>query len=311
LLITSTLWANFYYELAYTSIVAIVIAIAVSPVALFTRKSRIKLAGLFLSSFLAVWIPMRIILARQCSANLSACYEGSQLNPAGAPGTFFKNMVNGLPLTDYSAIAKIQNGRLPFEISGVTLIVALFISLVLILNLYDIVRNNGESESGFSAILGTQARLTAILFSTGLVAAAIMSVSSLSQKTVKWGYAYRHAPSLWLGYAALILMLITLLVSRTNNIVGAVVLVTLVFVLTTGQWGRSFSAVRENSADFEPVSRLYHELYNPDLSKTGQGNVRRCLIIDQLQTKDVNIERYVNPAEKYMMTFHQIPFCNR
>jgi hypothetical protein len=311
LALASTIWANFYYELAYTAVVAILIAVLISPTEAFSKKMRIRYSSVFLISFIAIWIPMRVILAKQCAANLAACYEGSQISPAGAPATFVKNIVNGLPLTDYSAIAKIQNGGLPFEISGLTLFVSIFISIVLILNLKEVFRGSDVNTHDLSENLIIQTRLAAILISTGVVAAAIMSVSTLSQQTVKWGFAYRHAPSLWLGYATLILLLITLLVSRTNYLFGATALVILVVVLTTGQWGRSYSAIRAYSVDFEPVSRLYHELYNADVSDKGLGNSRRCLIVDQLNAKDINVVRYLDPADKFMNTFHQIPFCNR
>jgi len=311
LLVGSTLWANFYYELAYTAIVAIVIAIAVSPSDGFRFVNRIKLAGLFLLSFLVVWIPMRIILARQCSANISECYDGSELSLAGAPATFLKNLVNAHPLTDYSALEKIQAGNLPIMISAVTLFVAVLISVALILNTKGISTSETEGVAQISNLLEMQLRLTAILLSVGIVAAAIMSVSSLSQRTVKWGYAYRHAPVLWLGYASLVLMLIVLIATKTNRTVGALLLVVLVTVLATGQWGRSFEAIRGYNKDFEPASRVYHELYNADLSDTGLANSRRCLIVDELSKKEVNIVRYVEPAEKFMRKFHDRAFCQR
>ena len=311
LLLASTLWANFYYELAYIAIVAIVIAIAVSPTAAFKFTSRIKLAGLFLLSFLVVWIPMRIILARQCSANIAECYDGSELSLAGAPATFLKNLVNAHPLTDYSALEKIQAGNLPIMISAVTLLVSVLISVTLVINSRSILNSDTEGIDQISSVLEVQMRLTAILLSVGIVAAAIMSVSSLSQRTVKWGYAYRHAPVLWLGYASLVLMLIVLIVTKTNRTVGALLLVLFVIVLATGQWGRSFEAIRGYNKDFEPASRVYHELFNADLSTNGLANSRRCLIVDELSKKEVNVVRYVEPAEKFMMTFHQMPFCRK
>jgi len=311
LLLASTLWANFYYELAYTALVAIVIAIAVSPSAEFKFANRLKLGGFFLLSFLVVWIPMRIILARQCSANVSECYDGSELSLAGAPATFLKNLVNAHPLSDYSALEKIQAGNLPIMISGVTLFVAALISITLVINARSTLNSETESADKVSSILEMQMRLTAILLSVGIVAAAIMSVSSLSQRTVKWGYAYRHAPVLWLGYASLVLMLIVLIATKTNRTVGALLLVVLVTVLATGQWGRSFEAVRGYNKDFEPASRVYHELYNADLSDTGLANSRRCLIVDELSKKEVNIVRYVEPAEKFMRKFHDRAFCQR
>jgi len=311
LLLASTLWANLYYELAYTAIVAIVIAIAVSPNAKFKFANRIKLAGLFLLSFLVVWIPMRIVLARQCSANISECYDGSELSLAGAPATFLKNLVNAHPLTDYSALEKIQAGNLPIMISAVTLFVAVLISVTLVIGARSISTSETEGAAQISNLLEMQLRLTAILLSVGIVAAAIMSVSSLSQRTVKWGYAYRHAPVLWLGYASLVLMLIVLIATKTNRTVGALLLVVLITVLATGQWGRSFEAIRGYNKDFEPASRIYHELYNADLSDTGLANSRRCLIVDELSKKEVNIVRYVEPAEKFMRKFHDRAFCQR
>ena len=311
LLLVSTLWANFYYELAYTAIVAIVIAIAVSPKTEFKFSNRFKLGGLFLLSFLVVWIPMRIILARQCSANISECYDGSELSLAGAPATFLKNLVNAHPLTDYSALEKIQAGNLPIMISAVTLFVAALISVTLVINTRSISNSDAEGFDQISKILEMQMRLTAILLSVGIVAAAIMSVSSLSQRTVKWGYAYRHAPVLWLGYASLVLMLIVLIVTKTNRKIGALLLVVLITILATGQWGRSFEAIRGYNKDFEPASRVYHELFNADLSTNGLANSRRCLIVDELSKKEVNIVRYVEPSEKFMRKFHDRAFCQR
>jgi hypothetical protein len=309
LLIASTLWANFYYELAYTAIVAIIAAIAVSPKHEFDWSKRIKLAGLFLVSFLVVWIPMRIVLARQCSADLSECYDGSELNLAGAPATFLKNLVNAHPLTDYSALESYQNGNLPFVISGVTLLVAAFISLSVILNFRLVASSGIKSTDRYSEVLIMQVRLTTILLAVGVFAAAIMSVSGLSQRTVKWGYAYRHAPVLWLGYASLVLMLIIFVLTRTNAIIAALLMILLIAILTTGQWARSLAEIRNYNKSFEPVSRLYHELYNADTRMAGQGNERRCLIVKELSSKEVNLKRYIEPSEKFMITFHNVPFC--
>jgi hypothetical protein len=311
LLIASTIWANFYYELAYTAIVAIVAAIAVSPMRDFDWSKRIKLAGLFLVSFLVIWIPMRIALARQCSANLSECYDGSELNLAGAPATFLKNLVNAHPLTDYSALERYQNGILPFVISGVTLLVAAFISLSVILNFRLVASSDNTSADIYSEVFIMQVRLTTILLSVGIVAAAIMSVSSLSQRTVEWGFAYRHAPVLWLGYASLVLMLIIFVLTRTNAAIGGLLLIALVSTLALGQWGRSSEAIRGYNKSFEPASRVYHELYNADLSSTGLGNNRRCLIVDELAKKEINVLRYLDPADEFMKTFHGRPFCKR
>ena len=61
----------------------------------------------------------------------------------------------------------------------------------------------------------------------------------------------------------------------------------------------------------EPRSRVYHELFNADLSNTGLANSRRCLIVDELSKKEVNIVRYVEPAEKFMRKFHDRAFCQR
>jgi hypothetical protein len=219
--------------------------------------------------------------------------------------------VNAHPLTDYSALEKIQAGNLPIMISAVTLFVAMLISVTLVINARSISSSETEGAAQISNLLEMQLRLTAILSSVGIVAAAIMSVSSLSQRTVKWGYAYRHAPVLWLGYASLVLMLIALIVTKTNRTIGALLLVVLVTVLATGQWGRSFEAIRGYNKDFEPASRVYHELYNADLSNTGLANSRRCLIVDELSKKDVNIVRYVEPAEKFMHKFHDRAFCQR
>ncbi len=311
LLITSTLWANFYYELSYTAIVASIAAIAVSPMREFDWSKRVKLAGLFLLSFLIIWIPMRIVLARQCSADLSECYDGSELNLAGAPATFLKNLVNAHPLTDYSALESYQNGNLPFVISGVTLLVAAFISLSVILNFRLVASSGIKSADIYSEVFRMQVRLTTILLSVGIVAAAIMSVSSLSQRTVEWGFAYRHAPVLWLGYASLVLTLIIFVLTRTNAAIGGLLLIALVSTLALGQWGRSSEAIRGYNKSFEPASRVYHELYNADLSSTGLGNSRRCLIVDELAKKEINVLRYLDPADEFMKTFHGRPFCKR
>ena len=311
LLIASTLWANFYYELAYTAIVAIIAAIAVSPTREFDSHKRIKLAGLFSVSFLVIWIPVRIVLARQCSRDLSGCYDGSELNLAGAPATFLKNLVNAHPLTDYSALERYQNGSLPFVISVVTLLVAAFISLSIILNFRLVTSSAIKSADLHSEVFRMQVRLTTILLSVGIVAAAIMSVSSLSQRTVEWGFAYRHAPVLWLGYASLVLMFISFVLARTNAAIGALLLIVLVSTLALGQWGRSSEAIRGYNKSFEPASRVYHELYNADLSNTGLGNSRRCLIVDELAKKEINVLRYLDPADEFMKTFHSRPFCKR
>jgi hypothetical protein len=88
-------------------------------------------------------------------------------------------------------------------------------------------------------------------------------------------------------------------------------MILLIAILTTGQWARSLAEIRNYNKSFEPVSRLYHELYNADTRMAGQGNERRCLIAKELSSKEVNLKRYIEPSEKFMITFHNIPFCKK
>jgi hypothetical protein len=314
LLALSSIWANFYYEISYTAIAAIVVAIIVVPVDGLSKTLRLKLSAMFLGAFAVVWLPMRWVLKNQCEANLELCYGGSQLNIDGMFGTLIQNIINPLPFADYDSINDIQQGRLPFAFTGFVIIVAIFIALVVISHLRSlkIVDETVEQKSEtMNSFLSAQWRFTLILLAMGLSGAVILSVSVRAQDLVDWGLSYRHTPMLWMGYAALLLLGITWLASRTSPKVGGIALVVLVVVLTTGQWGRSWSEVRDYNADFEPVSRLYHELYNADLDDSGMANERRCLIIDELSSNEINTVRYINPAEKFMNKFHQIDFCKR
>ncbi len=314
LLILSSIWANFYYEISYTAIAAIVVTILFAPITGLAKQARLKLSALFIGAFAVVWLPMRWFLKNQCEANLDSCYPGSQLNLGGMLGTFIQNTINPLPFADYDAIKDVQQGRLPFALSGFVILFALFLTLVVIQNLrsvkspeLQVASDSGALEDLFSA----QWRFTLILLSMGLSGAVILSVSIRAQDLVDWGLSYRHTPMLWMGYAALLLLGIAWLAKRTNPIVGGTALVLLIVLLTTGQWGRSWSAVRDYNADFEPVSRLYHELYNADLDDSGMANERRCLIIDELSSNELSTVRYIDPAQKFMMTFHEIDFCKR
>ena len=311
LLVLSSIWANFYYEISYTAIAAIVVAILVAPIAGLTRQMRLKLSALFIGAFAIVWLPMRLFLKNQCEANLESCYAGSQLNIGGMFGTFVQNIINPLPFADYDSISDVQQGRLPFVFSGFVVLVAIFLVLVVSQSLRSVGPTEAElaiSEDGF---ISAQWRFTLILLAMGLSGAVILSVSIRAQDLVDWGLSYRHTPMLWMGYAALLLLGITWLARRTSPKVGGIALMLLVIVLTTGQWGRSWSAVRDYNSDFEPVSRLYHEMYNADLDDSGIANDRRCLIIDELSSNEINTVRYIDPAQKFMMKFHQIDFCKR
>ena len=48
LLVLSSIWANFFYEISYTAIGAIVVAILVAPIAGLTRQMRLKFSALFI-----------------------------------------------------------------------------------------------------------------------------------------------------------------------------------------------------------------------------------------------------------------------
>jgi hypothetical protein len=257
---------------------------------------------------------MRWFLNNQCEANLESCYAGSQLNIGDMFGTLIKNIINPLPFADYDSIDDIQQGRLPFAFSGFVILVAIFIAIVLFSNLPNL-KPIGESSElnsdNLKSFLSAQLRFTLILLAIGLSGAVMLSVSVRAQELVEWGLSYRHTSMLWMGYASLLLFGVTWLAARTSPFVGVAALVILVLVLTTGQWGRSWSAVRDYNADFEPVSRLYHELYNADLDDSGIANDRRCLIIDELSSNELNKVRYIDPAENFMSKFHQIEFCNR
>jgi len=311
LLFLSSIWANFYYEISYTAIAAIVVAILVAPIAGLTRQIRLKLSALFIGAFALVWLPMRWFLKNQCEANLESCYAGSQLNIGGMFGTFVQNIINPLPFADYDSISDVQQGRLPFVFSGFVVLVAIFLALIVIQSLRSVGSTEAEVASSEDDFISAQWRFTLILLAMGLSGAVILSVSIRAQDLVDWGLSYRHTPMLWMGYAALLLLGITWLARRTSPRVGGIALMLLVIVLTTGQWGRSWSAVRDYNADFEPVSRLYHEMYNADLDDSGIANERRCLIIDELSSNEINTVRYIDPAQKFMMKFHQIDFCKR
>jgi hypothetical protein len=314
LLALCSIWANFYYEISYTAIAAIVVAIIVVPVDGLSKIFRLKLSAMFLGAFAVVWLPMRWFLKNQCEANLELCYGGSQLNIGGMFGTLVQNIINPLPFADYDSINDIQQGRLPFAFSGFVIVVAIFIAFIVISHLRSLKivdETVGQKSETMNSFLFAQWRFTLILLAMGLSGAVILSVSIRAQDLVDWGLSYRHTPILWMGYAALLLLGITWLASRTSPKVGGIALVVLIIVLTTGQWGRSWSAVRDYNADFEPVSRLYHELYNADLDDSGMANERRCLIIDELSSNEINTVRYIDPAEKFMTKFHQIDFCKR
>jgi hypothetical protein len=314
LLALSSLWANFSYEISYTTIAAVVMAILVAPIIGLSRIMRLRLAAMFIGAFAAIFLPMRWFLNNLCQTHLDSCFTGSQLNSGDMFGTLIKNIINPLPFADYDSINRIQQGRLPFAVSGFVIIVAMYISIVVVSHLRtlnaadDSVEQKSESMRGF---FSAQWRFTFILLSIGLSGAVLLSVSVRAQTIIDWGLSYRHTPMLWMGYAALILVSITWLTIRTRPMVGLITLVALVVLLTTGQWGRSWSAVRDYNADFEPVSRLYHELYNADLSDSGVANERRCLIIDELSSRKMNTNAYIIPAEKFMNKFHQIDFCER
>ena len=311
LIALSSIWANFYYEISYTAIAAIVAAIFVAPIASLTKARRVKLASMFVSAFAIVWLPMRMILKNQCEANLEACYDGSELNLGGMFGTLIQNIVNPLPFADYDAIKDVQQGRLPFVFSGVVLMVAILIAIAIFSNLRTAVAEEDVVEnSSLSSLISAQWRFALILLAMGLSSAVILSVSVRAQDLVDWGLSYRHTPILWLGYAALVLLGVTWLAQKTKPVTGAIALVVIVLLLTTGQWGRSWTAVRDYNEDFEPVSRLYHELYNADLSDSELANTRRCLIVKDLSEYSKNQTRYIDPAEKFMNTFHDQDFCN-
>jgi hypothetical protein len=312
LMLLATLWANFYYEIAYMTFAAIVVAILVAPISNLTNQARIKLSGMFIAAFLIIWIPMRWILSVQCQANLDVCYVGSQLNLGGMFETLLMNIVNPLPFTDYDALTDFRNGRLPFVLSGLVLVAALFFALIVISNLRSVetvAKGTTKQPEGLMDLWSAQWRLTAILLAMGGTCAVIMSVSLRAQELVDWGLAYRHTPMLWMGYAALILLGITWLTMRTSAVVGGVALVLVVVLLVSGQWGRSWLAVRDYNEDFQPVSRLYLELYNADLEDSELANTRRCLIIEELSGYYRNQIRYIEPAEEFMNTFHDIDFC--
>jgi hypothetical protein len=265
---------------------------------------------MFVGAFAIVWLPMRMILKNQCEANLEACYDGSELNLGGMFGTLIQNIVNPLPFADYDAIKDVQQGRLPFVFSGVVLLVAILIVITIFSNLRTAVAEDDITEnSSLSSFVSAQWRFTLIVLAMGLSSAVILSVSIRAQDLVDWGLSYRHTPILWLGYAALILLGVTWLAQKTKPVTGAVALIAIVLLLTTGQWGRSWTAVRDYNEDFEPVSRLYHELYNADLSDSELANTRRCLIVEDLSEYSKNQTRYIDPAEKFMRTFHDRDFC--
>lgn len=311
LLVLSSTWANFYYEISYTAIAAIVVAILVAPISSLARLKRIKFASMFIAAFAITWIPMRWYLDNQCKADLEACYPGLQVNIGGIPSTFVQNIVNPLPFADYDAISDVQQGRLPFVFSGFVILSSVFIALVVVRSLRSVGPTETESASNYNDFVSAQWRFTLIILGMGLSGAAILSVSIRAQDIVDWGLSYRHTPMLWMGYAALLLLGITWLARKSSLQVGGIALVLLVIVLATGQWGRSWSAVRDYNSDFEPVSRLYHELYNADLDDSGLSNKRRCLIIDELSSNDINTVRYIDPADDFMSKFHEMEFCKR
>jgi hypothetical protein len=194
--------------------------------------------------------------------------------------------------------------------SGVVLLVAILIVITIFSNLRTAVAEDDITEnSSLSSFVSAQWRFTLIVLAMGLSSAVILSVSIRAQDLVDWGLSYRHTPILWLGYAALILLGVTWLAQKTKPVTGAVALIAIVLLLTTGQWGRSWTAVRDYNEDFEPVSRLYHELYNADLSDSELANTRRCLIVEDLSEYSKNQTRYIDPAEKFMRTFHDRDFC--
>jgi hypothetical protein len=312
LLITSTIWANFFYELSYTAIAAIAVTIYVAPLPELTKASRLKLIALFISAFAIVWIPMRWYLNNQCLAHLDLCYSGSQLNIGGMPLTFMQNLVNPLPFADYNSINDLRNGKLPFVFSGPVLIFAVLIAALVLANLQNVNNTRDSSENiNLDSFISIQWRFTSIMLTMGVTGALILSVSVRAQDLVNWGLSYRHTPILWMGYASLILLAITWLARKVKPVFGVAAITLLILILSTGQWGRSWSTVHSYNSDFEPVSRLYHELYNADLSTTGTANSRRCLIEDELSKKDINIGLYIDPAEKFMQKFHGRAFCKR
>ena len=306
----SSIWANFYYEISYTAIAAIVVAIFVAPIANLTKAHRVKLSSMFIGAFAIVWLPMRMILKSQCEANLESCYDGSELNLGGMSGTLIQNIINPLPFADYDAIKDVQNGRLPFVFSGMVLIVAAAIAILIFANLRKATKSDDSNDAlNLGSFISAQWRFTLILLAMGASSALILSVSVRAQDLVDWGLSYRHTPMLWLAYAALILLSVTWLAQKTKPVTGAIALVVIVLLLTTGQWGRSWTAVRDYNEDFEPVSRLYHELYSADLSDSELSNTRRCLIVKDLSEYSKNQTRYIDPAEKFMNTFHNRDFC--
>jgi hypothetical protein len=310
LLVLSSIWANFYYEISYTATAGIVVAILVAPIANLTSSQRVKLSSMFISAFAIVWVPMRVILKNQCEANLETCYDGSQLNLGGMPVTFIQNLINPLPFADYDAIKDLHHGRLPFVFSGIVLIVAILIAILVFTSLRNATKGGESTESlNLGEFISAQWRFMLILLAMGISSAVILSVSIRAQDLVDWGLSYRHTPMLWLGYAGLILLGVTWLAQKTKPITGAIALVAIVLLLTTGQWGRSWSAVRDYNENFEPVSRLYHELYNADLDESGLANTRRCLIVKELSENPKNQTRYIDPANKFMNTFHNRDFC--
>ena len=313
LIVLSSIWANFYYEISYTAIAAIVAAILVAPIPGLARVARIKLASMFIAAFAVVWLPMRWFLKDQCEANLESCYTGSQLNIRGMGDTLIKNIFNPLPFADYDSINDIQQGRLPFVFSGFVIVFLVLLVVVFVQHLCSGKSNDTGVVGNFvtNEFLSAQWRLTSIFMAIGISGAVMLSVSIRAQDLVEWGLSYRHTSMLWMGYSALLLLAITWLATRTNQLTGGVALLALVVLLTAGQWGRSWSAVRDYNSDFEPVSRLYHEIYNADLDDSGLANDRRCLIIDELSSNELNKVRYIDPAENFMSKFHQIEFCER
>ena len=310
LLVLSSIWANFYYELAYSAIAVIVVTIFVAPIKELTNEVRIKLASLFIFSFSVVWVPMRWILKMQCDSQIDLCYSGSQLNLKGAPLTFLQNLVSPLPLADSNSLSQLAQGRLPFVFSALVVTTAILISLIVFFNLHTAAINrNLDYESDMVSFISCQWRFTLILLSMGISSAVVLSVSIRAQEIVNWGNSYRHTPILWMAYASILLLGITWVTQRTKPLLGTAAIVALVLVLTTGQWGRSWSAVSEYNSDFEPVSRLYHELYVAESSDLNLANARRCLIFDELSQVKRNSWLYLNTANKYMQKYHDVDFC--
>lgn len=276
--------------------------------------------------FLAVFVPVRIEIARRCSE--SSCYSASDADlTADVIARTAERLVTGAPPAGWAYTAGLaERAGVSFGFADLMVNVLLIVLLAAVAYVTYMAARNGRRSLGASTEAVVDWRRTAVSLGalgavTALLPALLVGLSRRTQEVrPQVGEAWRETIMVQVGWSLMAAAVLVCILGIARTAQPARIATLLAAVVLGGTMAFTLLAnARLAQADrVTPLHTITSEMATAAIhfDPTPQGNARRCQLVDDYTAILPNPRQWVSgpnvwsELDELMLDTHGIPYCN-